>query len=53
MRGLFPEENNTGVLDKRAMLVLDVPGLPEASSPRVCSCNSVRTAGVVCARFGV
>ena len=31
MRSLFPKENNTGVLDRRAMLVLDVPGLPEAS----------------------
>ena len=31
MQSLFPEENNTGVLDRRAVLVLSVPGLPEAS----------------------
>ena len=33
LRTLFPQENNTGILDKRAMLVLDVPGLPEANFP--------------------
>lgn len=32
LRSLFPNENNTGVLERRALLVLDVPGLPEASS---------------------
>ena len=31
VRSLFPNEDNTGVLNHRVMLVIEVPGLPEAS----------------------
>ena len=29
---LFPQQDNTGISDHRVLLVLDVPGLPEASA---------------------